>query len=139
MIYIFGILFWIPQICGLCSPVPLIIGMGLQRVVMIIVTPVMLSQIWKVQARFKIMNSDIEATLSFSEGCADVTARLNPTYMEAAKQSVGKKVKDMYGFIWAVMAIFFFEIIVGTLILICACLSHGNISSNFYSLGEWCT
>ena len=85
------------------------------------------------------MKSDIEATLSFSEDCADVTARLNSTYIEAAKESVEKKVKDMYGFIWAVMAFFFFEITVGTLILICACLSHGNISSNFYSLGEWCT
>jgi len=107
---------------------------------MIIVTSVMLSRIWKVQARFEIMNSDIEATLSFSEGCADVTARLNPTYIEAAKQSVEKKVKDMYGFIWAVMAIFFFEITLGTLILICACFQFsGHISSNFYSFGEWCT
>ena len=85
------------------------------------------------------MKSDIEATLSFSEGCADITARLNPTYIEAAKQSVEKKVNDMFSFIWAVMAIFFLEIIVGTLILTCACLSHGNISSNFYSFGEWCT
>ena len=85
------------------------------------------------------MKSDIEATLSFSEDCADATARLNPIYIEAAKQSVEKKVNDMFSFIWAVMAIFFLEILVGTLIMICACLSFGEIRHNFYSFGEWCT
>ena len=76
---------WFPQICGLCSPLPSIIGMGLQRVVMIIITSVMLSRIWKVKARFEIMKANIDAALSINQDCADPNTRLNSTYIEAGK------------------------------------------------------
>jgi hypothetical protein len=57
--------------------------------------------------------------VNFSDGCADPNATLSPTYIGIALQSIESKVKVMYGFIWGVMAIFFFEVIVGSIGLSC--------------------
>ena len=50
-----------------------------------IITPLMLSRIWKVKARFEIMKADIDAALSINQDCADPNTRLNSTYIEAGK------------------------------------------------------
>ena len=50
-----------------------------------IVTPVMLSNVYKVKARFESFKADIDATLSINQDCADPNARLNSTYIEAGE------------------------------------------------------
>lgn len=65
------------------------------------------------------MQSHFDDALRFGEGCADPNATLSPTYMGMAFKSIADKVNVMYAFIWAVMAIFFFEIVVGTIMLSC--------------------